>query len=535
MEEIQKYIVSSNDAFDLNMYRPGDHSYVVPEKFPVFKKPFHPRHTYPIFGEDEAILGYSKLQLDLRFRTTDMKPRFAIKYKEKWKPIGETQPMDVKKMMLDYCPDFDFSENYPEDIHGPEWRPPGKLVRRWKHATSTYEVWQTTLTDPRALEIFRNFQILIPFFIEGGVIQTTTEDEWTLRRWKLFLAYDVTPFKESDDELTNISPYIFAGFATSYRLWVMPCLEVMKTIGALPTQPESTNGNAADLEKSWKPPAAVINSDGTPNVDSGFDDHKQPSRERISQFVILPPYQHQSIGSHIYQAMVRDFLRDENVFEITVEDPNERFDDMRDWNDLVRLSSDPVWQSLSLPETIPSDRLKRKDLIPTSILVDQTKAAHLRRKFKISSRQFSRLTEMHLLNTIPVRHRTPLRIAKKENAPDENDRKYYFWRMLVKERIFYRNCDVLMQLPTREEQREKVTQSLNLVQEEYNRILGKLPDWIEYAKLAEDGGVDEAYANRAEVRTNRALKRVRIVDDEDEMDEDQAPKKSKIYEDEDDD
>lgn len=52
-------------------------------------------------------------------------------------------------------------------------------------------------------------------------------------------------------------------------------------------------------------------------------------RMRLSQFVILPPYQGKSLGMEFYKKIVMDWQRNEDVKEITVEDPNEKFDAMR--------------------------------------------------------------------------------------------------------------------------------------------------------------------------------------------------------------
>jgi histone acetyltransferase 1 len=55
---------------------------------------------------------------------------------------------------------------------------------------------------------------------------------------------------------------------------------------------------------------------------------------RISQFMILPPYQKQGHGNMLYAQMYSMFVKDEKVIDITVEDPNDAFQDMRDKHDL---------------------------------------------------------------------------------------------------------------------------------------------------------------------------------------------------------
>lgn len=58
---------------------------------------------------------------------------------------------------------------------------------------------------------------------------------------------------------------------------------------------------------------------------------------RLSQFVILPPYRRQGHGSRLYNALFDYVLTLPKVVELTIEDPSEAFEDLRDRNDLKRL------------------------------------------------------------------------------------------------------------------------------------------------------------------------------------------------------
>lgn len=81
---------------------------------------------------------------------------------------------------------------------------------------------------------------------------------------------------------------------------------------------------------------------------------KQPDlrRMRISQFLILPPYQKMGHGSTLYRTLFTSFLGRKDIAEITVEDPNDDFTDMRDVNDLKLLSERDAfksWEKNKLP------------------------------------------------------------------------------------------------------------------------------------------------------------------------------------------
>lgn len=132
-----------------------------------------------------------------------------------------------------------------------------------------------------------------------------------------------------------------------------------------------------------------------------FEAHPDLARARISQFAVLPPYQHQRVGQGFYTVIMDYLTGQESVKQVTVEDPNEGFDDMRDRADLARLSKDAEYQNLDSSQINPS-RLEA-----------------LAKKFKMVQRQFSRCVEMSQL----LKH------------PDEP----HEFRKLVKERMWAKN------------------------------------------------------------------------------------------------
>ena len=88
-------------------------------------------------------------------------------------------------------------------------------------------------------------------------------------------------------------------------------------------------------------------------------------RMRISQFVILPHYQGKSHGARLYDFIFTTFWNKNNIREITVEDPNESFDDLRDRCDLRRLQmlgvmDDPGFTIPLKPEWVKAQKEKAK-------------------------------------------------------------------------------------------------------------------------------------------------------------------------------
>merc|ERR1712126_326890 len=56
-------------------------------------------------------------------------------------------------------------------------------------------------------------------------------------------------------------------------------------------------------------------------------------RPRVSQMLILPPYQRQGLGAALLNTLYRNYLTDSSVVDITVEDPSDNFVRLRDFVD----------------------------------------------------------------------------------------------------------------------------------------------------------------------------------------------------------
>ena len=178
--------------------------------------------------------------------------------------------------------------------------------------------------------------------------------------------------------------------------------------------------------------------------------------------------------SSVYQSLLSDPL----VFEITVEDPSEAFDDLRDLNDLAFLRTQPEFEKLRINGSV---KAAKKSRIPTTQIISGGDISTLRQKFKIAPRQFQRCLEMHLLTTIPASVRrkvvTNLKtITAKEQESAEYKKAqaaYRLWSLITKQRLYKHNRDSLQQLP-RTERVDKLEETLYGVEMDYLRLLRKL-------------------------------------------------------------
>lgn len=97
------------------------------------------------------------------------------------------------------------------------------------------------------------------------------------------------------------------------------------------------------------------------------------------------------------------------------------------------------------------------------------------------------------------------RLTQRGKTKDDDDRAYYYWRLLVKQRVYKKNRDVLIQL-ARSERIEKVEETVGEVAGDYERLLIRL---------------DGAQGTKNGTRSLRR-KRKAVLDDEDEDDDEEV-------------
>ena len=151
----------------------------------------------------------------------------------------------------------------------------------------------------------------------------------------------------------------------------------------------------------------------------------------------MPPYQQLGHGSALYRLIYEWALGRSDVAELTVEDPSEAFQDLRDRADLKRALADRTFVGRTAP-------------------VDLAWIAATRSRLKLADRQFSRVLEMALLLDLRARKPTPAEMRA--------------YRLLVKERLYRYNHDVLGQME-RSERRETLKSTYEGVVDEYERLI----------------------------------------------------------------
>lgn len=454
---------------------------------------FSPTFTYPIFGEAEQIFGYKGLDIAIRFASHDGSPHVNISYDKKFPPVKSTQALDLNKTLQEFLPESAFQQDYDEQLQNAEdtkdWKPPGELVHQYSKRGRNFEIWAGSLLDPRVNKLVENIQILVLFYIEAGSQLNLDEVDWSLDRWRVYFTFEKTA-----PPTPQAAPYALVGYSTTYRFW-RPTFPTSR-----PTKPSPELTQYPDL-----PPITT---------------QQLESRLRISQFLLLPPYQRSGHGSQLYRAIYDEVLSTPTITELTVEDPSEEFDQLRDACDWKTL--EPQFRAANI--TIDADTQtahRRIPRVPTKQLTPLTTLHAIRTRNKIAPRQFARLVEMYTLSLIPFSHRssgganlTKVKIQKHMNK-DAVDRMYYWWRILLKQRIYRKNKDALVQLDF-EEKYSAIEDSARGQEDEYE---GLLMLFALRQAGAEGLGGDGIGGGAVGASSSTARKRKVIEEDEDDDDD----------------
>lgn len=301
-----------------------------------------------------------------------------------------------------------------------------------------------TLADQLVLALVKRVQVLVSLFIEGGTpiaTESTEEKEMDpLNRWTVFFLYEKRPREKMPGKFN----YVFAGYATVYRFFIYR-----------PNTSETQSIN--DLELPMK--------------NLSFTD--LPCRSRISQFLIIEPFQHKGNGQRLYSTVYQTLLNDPNTFEITVEDPNEAFDVLRDRSDLKFLRKQAEFNDIKINTKVV---IPKEGRLPSNI-VDRKALNLIRHKYKIAPRQFSRLTEMHLMSKLPDSVRTDIAREmegrEKKTATKADEYEYRLWKLIAKSRINAQNKEQLATLEPHERV-EALDETIGSVELEYALQLSML-------------------------------------------------------------
>ena len=352
---------------------------------------FHPAFTYPIFGDAETIYGYERLHIQLSFASGSLRPSLNIEYRAK-NTMTTAKVDDVDEQLREFLPEADLvsPDAFPQLVQADaaSFQPPGTQItsytQRSKGQTTdrTFCIFHSTWDTPGFRAWLKRAQIFTLFFIEGASYLEEEEKNWEF--FTIFERTNAPSTQQQSDQ--HHATWHFVGYTALYRFWCWP----------------------------------------------------GKTRWRLSQFLILPPYQGQRHGTHLYQTVYEHALSDPAICELTIEDPSEAFDKLRDTCDLTYLNQqNDVVHHIAAP-------------------IDRAWRSSARLRYKIAPRQWARLLDM-----LGLLHLDP------DASPDQ----FRAFRLQVKARIYQQNREVLDMLP-HEQRVEKLHETFEAVLDEYADITG---------------------------------------------------------------
>ncbi|CAF4190487.1 unnamed protein product [Rotaria sp. Silwood2] len=240
---------------------------------------FVPEYTHQIFGRNKIIFGYKNLKINFYCLSSSFIFCFNVNYDEKinQEQNQELQTDDISQLLINWIPssitttslDLFLSKIKYEN----EYLPFGKQLFNYKlkgEESSPYFIYcinQNYFNNSRFIEWFSGFETFVKFFINSE--STINNKDFKMIIYLLYQQY------QNNNKQICYTPI---GFSTLHLYYAYP-------------------------------------------------DKKRP---RISQILILPPYQRKGHGRHLLTTIYNDLRKDSCVQDITAEDPSDKFIALRD-------------------------------------------------------------------------------------------------------------------------------------------------------------------------------------------------------------
>lgn len=321
-------------------------------------------------------------------------------------------------------------------------------------------------------------------------------------------------YEKTSNPTPTASPYSLVGYATTYRWWLY----------------QRDSSQEPTVQTNRFPMTQIRPTD-------------LPARLRVAQFLILPPHQGFGHGTHLYTTIHSACVADKTIVELTVEDPNEAFDGLRDTADYHILHPEFTKHKINInPDPYEAQsRNQRPRLVPTAALIPAKLLHDIRMSYKIAPTQFAHILEMFLLSQIPLKNRLAgganmsRLLIRKYKTDDPDERRYYWWRLLLKQRLYKRSRDVLIQLDM-SERIQKLEETVSFVEEGYESLLQGFAAREEGLKIREEEAatlaesrstaiLDEASekpGGTLGIRDKRMKRKFTVEDDDEEEDDDEG-------------
>lgn len=234
--------------------------------------------SHQIFGENESIFGYQNLEVNLYYTAGKLNTYLGMKYTKQVDPKqfeGATADDVMGAISPKLPPGFmtnldDFLVSLNKEQ---SFKPPGELLSTYTvnqgSVEKNFEVYSCKIEEPGFRSYHECLQTFLLWYVDAASFIDVDDD-----RWRFYLIFEKYPCESGHR-------YAICGYATVYLYFAYP----------------------------------------------------NKTRPRISQFLVLPPFQRLGLGAELLNIIYRSFLKDPNILDITVEDPSDEFTRIRDFVD----------------------------------------------------------------------------------------------------------------------------------------------------------------------------------------------------------
>nr|CAG4641713.1 EOG090X06NC [Eurycercus lamellatus] len=294
---LQPFIVDSNEALDLKLVREvGD----VENDDTTFK----PEMSHQIFGENESVFGYKDLQIQLYYTAGRLSTYLNMKYSK----IVDSKKFDgamADDVIGAISPKLQpgFTTNLDEFLASlnkeQSFKPPGELlhsytINKGSATEKHFEMYSCSIEEPGFRSYHERLQTFLLWYVDAASFIVVDDD-----RWRFYLIFEKYPCDGS-------FRYAVCGYATVYLYFAYP----------------------------------------------------NKTRPRISQFLVLPPFQRLGLGAELLNVIYRAFVKDSNILDITVEDPSDEFVRLRDFVDAQNCQKLEAFKTEKLKQGFSSEMVE---------------------------------------------------------------------------------------------------------------------------------------------------------------------------------
>jgi histone acetyltransferase 1 len=300
-EEGQEYMCHANKVIRFWFPSSADELNAILSNKSVIHNDLHPSYTHQLFGDDETIIGFKDLSIDLIYSASTFHLLYREQYSDRLVSIGQTASKDdIVNQLRDALPDGwtrDIEtfrcDHFNDNQSNNNMEPPGEVVLEYvsKNGESVEVRRSVPYEDVRARETHERVETMSMYFIDGATYADLTD-----HRWSIYTAY-----QKKNKALI--------GYMTCFTF----------------ENPFRTNRSKA---------------------------------LRVCQLLIMPHYQRQGHGKRLLQLAHDEVIRF-NMYELTVEDPNHAFSRMRDNMNLKKCVNENYFHLDDLSWGLSGERKKK--------------------------------------------------------------------------------------------------------------------------------------------------------------------------------